>query len=230
MARSIKDDAAPPKAGHNSGKQPLSKEDHAALLQHHIGKLRAQQAEIEKLKGPYDAAKSTFTDLINGAKSDLGKAYTRKRLTALLEDFGARARDLAREEEQRFQDRIALGLPVFGVQQDLFGGAGESLPQEAKDELTWEAEGYLAGRRCDERKAPEGCPPRMDQPFLRGWDRGADETAKLFTRASEIAKPAAPAEPEEPEVDEEVEIQRQAKVLKASGFSDKTAPTDQVAA
>ena len=220
MARSKKDDAAPPQAGHNSGKTPLSKEDRAALLQHHIGKLRAQQAEIEKLKGPYDAAKSSFTDLINGAKSDLGKAYTRKRLTALLEDVGARMRDLAREEEQRFQDRVALGLPVFGVQQDLFGGAGETLPQEAKDEIAWEADGYLAGRRVDARAAPEGCPPRMDQCWLKGYDRGQEETAKLFTRASEIAQPAVEAEPEEPEP--EFDADAEARKLKRSGFLDTT--------
>lgn len=220
MARSIKDDAAPPKAGHNSGKQPLSKEDHAALLQHHVGKLRAQLAEIEKLKGPYDAARSTFTDLINGAKSDLGKSYTRKRLTGLLEDVGARLRDLAKEEEQRCQDRIALGLPVYGIQQDLFGGAGETLPQESKDEIAWEAEGYRAGRRVDERKAPEGCPPRMDQSWLKGYDRGAAETAKLFTRAGELAKPAAEPEPEEPEP--EFDADAEARKLKRSGFLDTT--------
>lgn len=229
MARSIKDDAAPPKAGHN--KPPLSKEDKAAILQKAIAEIRKCQAAEEGPRAELKEAQAATTAAFNQLKVDLGKNYTRKYVQTLVEDFSTRLRNVAATEEQRFNDRVALGLPVFGKQQDLFDGAGATMPQEAKDEIAWEADGYLFGRRCDERKAPEGCPPRMDQAWLKGYDRGQDETAKLFARAEEIAKPAAPAEPEEPEVDEEAEIRRQAKALKDSGFTDKTtAPAEQVAA
>lgn len=212
------DEGKPQRTGHS--KTPLTREEKAALKNFHIRKLLAIAAAIETVRGPFDEAKAAHTAQFNQAKADLGKAYTRKRLTALLEDVGARLRDLAAEEEQRFQDRIALGLPVFGVQQDLFGGAGESLPQESKDEIAWEADGYLSGRRVDARKAPEGCPPRMDQFWLKGYDRGQEETAKLFARAGEIAKPAA--EPEQPAEEPEFDADAQARKLKRSGFLEST--------
>lgn len=229
MAQSLQAAAAPgqastpPAAGHN--KPPLTREEKNALLVRHIGLLRAQQAEIEKARAPFQAAQATLTDLINTAKGDLGKAYSRKHLIALCEDVGTRLRDLAREEEQRFHDRQALGLPVFGVQQDLFGGGGDAMPEEAKDEIAWEADGYLAGRRGDSPTAPEGCPPRMDQAFMRGYNKGVEENGKLLAQAGEIAKArnAPPPKPkaEEPDPGDPAELKKAAERLKANGFTKK---------
>jgi len=220
LARSIKDDAEPPKAGHN--KPPLTKEDKAALLQKAVAEIRKCQAAEEGPRAELKEAQAATTAAFNQLKVDLGKNYTRKYVQTLVEDFSTRLRNVAANEEQRFNDRVALGLPVFGKQQDLFDGAGETMPQEAKDEIAWEQDGYGAGRRVDERKAPEGCPPRMDQFWLKGYDRGQEETVKLFTRADELTKPAADPAPEEPEVDEEAEIKRQAAALKKSGFTEKS--------
>lgn len=232
MAQTLSADPKPPApAGHN--KPPLTREEKSALLVHHIGKLRAQQQLIEKARAPFQAAQSALTDLVNAAKGDLGKTYTRKHLLALCEDVGTRLRDLAREEEQRFQDRVALGLPVFGIQQDLFGGGGDAMPQEAKDELSWEADGYLAGRRADDPKAPEGCPPRMDQAFMRGYNRGVEENGKLLAQAGEISKarnaPPPPPKAEEPDPGDPAELKKAAAKLKANGFTNKSAPAQAAA-
>lgn len=227
MAQTINasDDPKTPKAGHNSGKTTLSREEKAALLNHHIDKLREQAAAVALARAPFDAAQQAMTSRFNAAKSDLGKAYTRKYLQSLLEDVGARIRNIAQSEEQRFQDRVALGLPVFGVQQDLFGGNADAMPQEARDEYEWQADGFLAGRRSDERKAPEGCPPRMDQFWLKGYDLGQAEAAAQFSKGAEVAKsltgpppkPTKAKEEKEP-ADAEAEIKKAARKLKDSGF------------
>jgi hypothetical protein len=215
LARSITatDDKATPGAGHNS-KKALTREEHAALLNHHINKLREQQAAVALARAPFDAAQQAMTSLFNGAKADLGKNYSRKYLTGLTEDVGARIRNIAQTEEQRFQDRVALAI-------------------EAKDELTWQADGFLAGRRVDERKAPEGCPPRMDQFWLKGYDLGQAEAAAQFSKGKVLAearaKPPAPPEEPKPDVDPEKAIKDAAKKLKDTGFTDR-APANQVAA
>jgi len=227
LARTINapDDPKTPKAGHNTTKPALSRDDRAALLNHHINKLREQQAAVALARAPFDAAQQALTSRFNAAKSDLGKTYTRKYLASLTEDVGARIRNVAQTEEQRFQDRVALGLPVFGVQQDLFAGGAEAMPQEARDEFEWQADGFLAGRRCDERKAPEGCPPRMDQFWLKGYDLGQSEAAAQFTKGAQVAqalagpppKPAKPKEAPEP-ADTEAAIRKAARKLKDSDF------------
>lgn len=220
MARSTNDDGPPPKAGHN--KPPLTKDEQAALLVHHVSKLRSQLAAIEVARAPFKSAQESLTDLVNSAKGDLGKAYSRKRLMSLCEDVGSRLRDLAKEEQQRFNDRLALGLPVFGTQQDLFGGAA-AMPQEKRDEFEWESDGYLSGRRGDERKAPEGCPPRMDQLWLAGYERGQDATVKSFATFDNMIAARTPSEPEEPAP--EFDPAKEARALRKSGFMD-TAPAD----
>lgn len=236
MARSSKptDDRATPGAGHNS-KNALTREEKAALLNHHINLLRQEETAVALARAPFDAAKQALTSRFNAAKADLGKTYTRKYLKTLLEDVGARIRNIAQTEEQRFQDRVALGLPVFGVQQDLFGGKSDALAIEAKDELTWQADGFLAGRRCDERKAPAGCPPRMDQFWLKGYDLGQAEAAAQFTKGKAVAearaKPAGTlkaADPE-PEVDPETAIKDQARALKKAGWTEPTAAEAEMA-
>jgi len=229
VARTLNDDSTDdpkPKAGkgHNSNppKVDLSKEDHAALLNHHIGRLRAQQSKVELARAPFDAERQALTDLINAAKSDLGKGYTRKRLSALLEDFGARVRNLMQEEEQRAQDRIALGLPVYGLQADLFGSTA---PQEQRDEFTFEADGYGAGRRGDEPTPPADVPERFVQLWMKGYHKGQEENGLQLGRVDAIIARQAPtkAEPAAPE-DAEAAADKTVRKLRKSGFMDTSAP------
>jgi hypothetical protein len=219
-------------------KKTLTREEHRAILNMHMGKIRLAALGVEEARGPFDAAKEELTAAFHEARADLGKGYTRKRLAALLDDITNRLRNLLKEEEDRFHDRVDLGLPVYGTQQDLFG-VGDTMPQEAKDEAFWFAEGALVGRRAGERKAPEGCPPRMDQHFLAGYDAGQAEVGRLFVEANEVkkrlAEPVADQKPvelnkPEPTVDEEKAAERKAVARAKASLAAMGAPANEVAA
>jgi len=185
-------------AGHN--KAPKSAEEHRQLLTHHMSKLREMLPQIEEVKGELKVLQEEFTARVNQAKADLGKGYSRKYLMGLLEDATSRLRDLMAEEERRARDREALGLPVFGVQADLFGAAGAGTPEEARDEVFWEAEGYMRGRNGAMEEIPDGTPPRFHQAVMRGFAAGQKATQDDFLAAQEIIKrrgePQADAQPE----------------------------------
>jgi hypothetical protein len=229
MARSLSagaaEPSAPPPSGHNS-KAPLTREEKAALLAHHVAILRLGQAEVEKVRAPFQAAQQALTDRFNAAKIDLGKAYSRKYLTSLLEDVGNRLRNLAAQEEQRFQDRLALGLPVFGVQADLFGDA---TTDTEKDAISAEADGYLAGRRGDEPKVPADF-SIFNAEWMAGYHKGQAANAPLQSKAKEVldARRAPPAKPAEPE-DEEETVRKTARKLKNDPkFMDRSAPAERI--
>lgn len=179
--------------GAAAARKAPTQEERDNLLVHHVGKLRLAMAEVEEAREPLTAAQQALTALFNEAKADLGKGYSRKYLQVLVIDSQARARDLVDEEKRRAHDKAVLGQPVFGVQQDLFGAENDATPQEAKDAIAIEADGYLAGRRAAERKPPKGSPPRFDQDWLRGFDRGQEENGRRFLAAQElIAKRGQP--------------------------------------
>lgn len=164
-------------------------EEHRQLLTHHMSKLRAKRAEVDQLREPLKTAQDEFTALINEAKADLGKGYTRKYLTTLLEDATTRLRNLLEEENRRARDREALGLPVFGVQADLFDNeATAKMPAEARDEIMWEAEGYMRGRNGLLQEIPDGAPPRFHPVILKGYERGQKATQEDFLAAQELKK------------------------------------------
>lgn len=183
-------------------KTKLSNEEHRQLLTHHMTRLRAKHGEIDELRAPLKEAQEEFTALVNEAKADLGKGYTRKYLTVLLEDTTTRLRNLLEEETRRARDRDALGLPVFGIQADLFDNeATAKMPAEARDELHWEAEGFMRGRNGAIQQIPEGCPPRFSQAVLRGFAKGQELTQADVLAAMELKKrqasPDADAEPKD---------------------------------
>lgn len=206
----------------------LSAEEHRQLLTHHMSKLRAKKAEIEELKSPLKEAQEEFTALVNEAKADLGKGYTRKYLTTLLEDSTTRLRNLLEEENRRARDREALGLPVYGVQADLFGDAAAKMPDEARDEVHYEAEGYMRGRAGLLEIIPEGTPPRFHQAVQRGYEKGQQATQEDFLAAQELRQRRATPEASETadlsadEPDEEEVVEEKVRKLKRSGFMERS--------
>lgn len=220
MAKALKADK-PAKgkdgSGHNS--KALSQDEREALLVHHLTKLRAQKKLLDEKKAAAAAEASTFTEMLLQAKADGG--FLRKELVELLTDSASRAKDLVAAEERRLWMRRAAGLPV-GAQLDMFGDA--TTPTEAKDELAWEADGYLAGRRADDATPPKECDPRFHQAWMKGYHAGQAFNVEQLGKAKEVlARKPEPkgslkaAEPDE-EPDPQAEAAAAAKKLKANGW------------
>lgn len=163
-----------------------AREEHRALLNHHMGKIRLASQAVDLARAPYDAARDDLTAVIDEARADLGKKkYPRKRLMGYLEDLGARLRNLLAEEQQRHQDRIDLGLPVHGEQLAL-ALSDPSVPEEARDELAWEAEGFLLGRQGKINIIPDGCPPRFHQTVMAAAIKGQELTQAAYLVAKGV--------------------------------------------
>lgn len=205
-------------------------EQHRQLLVHHIGGLRQMLPSIDAAKEALKALQEDFTSKINAAKADLGKGYTRKYMMSLLEDASSRLRNLLEEEERRAADRSALGLPVYGVQADLFSNATAAMPDEARDEIHYEAEGYMRGRAGLLEEIPEGTSPRFHQAVQRGYAAGQKATQEDYLAGQElIAKRGAPdADAEagdlnpEPDLDDPEVVDDKVRQLRRKGFMNKS--------
>lgn len=205
--------------GHNS--KALSDDEKVALLNHHLTKLRTQKKVVDELVAKLAGERQTMSGLFLDAKKD--GQWHRKELNELLVDGASRARDLVASEERRRWLRQAAGLPV-GSQLDMFGAA--DTPTEAKDELAWEADGYLAGRRGDDPTPPSECDPRFHQARLKGWHDGQARNAELLGKAKDVLarKPGAPLTADEPEAEPDLHEQakKDAAKLKDSGWMEPT--------
>jgi hypothetical protein len=177
------------KAAPKAGKAKLAGAERKARLVHHMSLLRAKNAEVEELRAPLKTAQDEFTALVNDAKSDLGKGYTRKHLMTLLEDSTSRLRDLLREENsgrstaRRWACRCSASRPTSST-----GEATAKMPAEARDELHYEAEGFMRGRNGALEPIPEGTPPRFHQAVLRGFEKGQELTRADVLAAMEARK------------------------------------------
>lgn len=191
-----------------AGPDNLGGDDEQALFISHLSKLRLQQKKVAEAKLVVDAERAVLNDLFHLAKVD---KFSRKELTAILGDSLATRRNLQAEEERRAKLRQWAGLPV-GAQGELF----DKLPEESKDEQTYEGEGYSAGLRGDERDVPEHVSPRFMQAWSRGWIAGQEKN--VWAMAASAKAKAAPAPVEQPKTDEEVDLDKAAKALKAKGF------------
>lgn len=206
--------SATPPAG--SPAVTTSREDHRALLNMHMQKIREANQKVDLARAPYDAARDDLTAVIDDARADLGKKlYTRKRLLSYLEDLGSRLRNLLAEEQQRHQDRIDLGLPVHGEQLALALG-DPAMPQEKKDEQLWEAEGFMLGRAGKLNLIPEGCPTRFHQTVMKAAEKGQELTRAEFLAGQNLRKqrsqPDATAKPVDLNKTEPTEAQKKAAI------------------
>lgn len=218
----------------------LKPEEHSQLLVYHTDRLRVAQRAVDKAKEPLKDAQEELTARFNEAKADLGKGYSRKYLTSLLEDVTAQTRDQVTEEQRRAEDRATLGLPVFGKQMDLFGAGAAKMPEEARDELFYEFEGFKRGRNGTLEEIPEGCPPRFHQAVLKGYAAGQKATQEDLLAAAELkAKMGQPdaGEGDEPDLNatpdpeaQEEAIEEGVQKLKKSGFTKREARTEELVA
>lgn len=184
--------AQPAEAGRRKHPADLTREERADLLNFHLRKLKEEHNKVELARVPLANAQAAMTAQFNQAKADLGKRYTRKYLSGLLDDYMARAKDQAEGEQQRYEDREAAGLPVYTVQPELFDGR---LPAEHRDERLYRADGYAFGRRGDEGKPPDDVPERFVQIWMEGYHEGQKEIGMQLGRAAEVRKALDAPEP-----------------------------------
>jgi hypothetical protein len=117
---------------------------------------------------------------VNEAKADLGKGYTRKYLTTLLEDTTTGCATSSRKKSAAPATARPWGCRCSACRPTCSTRATAKMPAEARDEVAYEAEGYMRGRNGFLEAIPEGTPPRFHQAVLRGFEKGQEATQEDF--------------------------------------------------
>lgn len=141
-----------------------------------LARIRPKLAEKAIIKTQLDEKAAEITEIFRLAKA---AGFERKELQGILDDLGAKKANHPEKEARRVRFRRWVGLPV-GESDELKA----STPDEVKDAMWWEAEGYRAGIRADEPKPPEGCSPRMDQAWMKGYHNGQTRNAWALSEAN----------------------------------------------
>lgn len=134
-----------------------------------VAKRSQAKQEVERAKGPYDAAKKGLSSVNNLAKA---AGFTVKELEAREEEMNRSDAENVQVFARETRHRRWLGsTSEEQVKMHLEG----STPKETMDAMDWQSRGYRDGLRGMEGKLPEGCPPRMDQPYMKGHGTGYAE-------------------------------------------------------
>lgn len=188
-----------------------------------VAQLSAAEDAIEEAKAPLKAAQAARKKIVG-----LGKAagFSAKELEKRLDEMKMGTRDMAQLEARERKQRRWLGI-LDADQADLL--TGHSAPQEKKDEAHWQGEGYKAGLRGIRGTLPPGIPPRMDQPYLQGNEKGyADYLAALEANMPKKLEVRDQAAKDFEEDNPEVDIKKAARALKNNAaFMDRTAPPEE---
>lgn len=180
-----------------------------------IAKATQTLAERDVAQVPFDNAKKAHNRIFSLAKA-ANPIFTRKYLEKKMEEMNRSPSENAEAKAMESRHDRWLGI-LTPEQQKMFTEPGT--PQEARDEYDWEARGYSMGLRGQGPTLPEGIPPRMDQPFLKGHGVGYAEYRKAL-EANVPGKPrlAQQAEADYAEDNPEVDVEAAARRLKGSGF------------
>jgi hypothetical protein len=229
MPRSkIANENSPTSGAPNGDRQEL-----VDLVAYHLARLGPKQISVAAIKADVDEviaeakqrlseAQQQLTDMFLEAKSDT--RIERDTYERAIKAQRAGARKAAKDREVWDVVCEAAGIPF---QLELLGDGGT--PTLAKDELAWEAEGYLAGRRGDDATAPKGCTGDNLQAFMRGYHKGQEENGLRLGRAQKIIEARAtpqtdaPVNLNEDDEDEDEKLDDAARKLKASGFMQRGA-------
>lgn len=149
--------------GDNSG--DLEEAERVQLISF-IARIEGAEVEVDKAKAPYDAARKTLNSIKKLAHAAGFSSEEIKRRRAEMDMTPSeKVAFVARETKHRRWLRV---IDDDQMKMHLEPGA----PIEARDEMDWQARGYSAGLRGLPSTLPEGIPPRMDQPFLKGHETG----------------------------------------------------------
>lgn len=149
-----------------------------------VSRLSGAEDEVQRAKGPYDAAKKAKNQIFALARA-AEPTWTRKYLERRIEEMNSTTRENAEMAAQEARHRRWLGI-LTEEQAKLALGA--ETPQEVKDEAHWHSEGYKAGLRGQEAKAPPECGERFLQHYLKGHERGRSDSIDAL--AKNVPKPA----------------------------------------
>lgn len=209
---------APREAVIGDNSDPHGEEAERVQLISFVSKITQADAEVESTKGPYDAAKTKRRSIIKLAEA---AGFSAARIRARMDEMNRSPveNDNIQAEERRHR----RWLGTAREKQD-------KLPLEKQDEMDWQSRGYQDGIRGKPATLPEGIPPRMDQPYLKGHETGFKEY--LGAQAAMVPKPkgasadeiartaAADFKADNPDVD----LDNAARKLKGSAFMDTNVP------
>lgn len=213
---------APPRAGGMGDNSAALEEAERVQLISFISRFDAADIEVERTKAPYDAAKkarASVRKLAEAADFSLEEIDRRRKEMSMAPS--EKVKFVARENRHRRwlrvidDDQIKMHLEP-------------ATPIEARDEMDWQSRGYSAGLRGQLPTLPEGIPPRMEQPFLKGHEAGYRDylsalQANLPKKLEVRDQAAQDFKADNPEVD----IAKAAKALaKDPAFMDRTPPPE----
>lgn len=215
--------SAPPRAADIGDNSMHGEEAERVALITYISKLTAQQAEIDKAKAPFDAAKKAMTQTFRLAKA---AGFLRKDLERRLEEMSQSSADIAQEAVREAKHRKWLGI-LDEENTELI--LSDKAPQEVKDAAHWSGAGYRDGLRMKVREAPKECHARFLQDYLKGHDKGFHD-ATLANAPKPI--PLSPAEQAKADFEadqaEAEAVDKAARALKNDPtFMDRSVPDDE---
>lgn len=183
-----------------------------------IAKATQTAAAVEEHRAPFDAAKKAHTQVFHLAKA-ANPEFTREYLLKKMKEMNRSPQENAEKKAMEARHDRWLGI-LTPEQQKMHLEPGT--PQEAKDEVDWQSRGYSSGLRGLEPKLPEGIPPRMDQPFMKGHGIGyAEYRAALEANVPGGKRLREQAAEEFKSDNPEVDLDKAARDLKKSGFMNR---------
>lgn len=201
-----KPDPAP--VGHNS---EMAEEAERIQLISFVAKATKTLAERDIAQIPYDNAKKAHNQVFSLAKAanpEWTRKYLEKKMDQMNRSPGENARFHAMESKH---DRWLGILTPEQLKMHLEGNT----PRETMDEMDWQGRGYSTGLRGMAPELPEGIPPRMDQPFMKGHGIGyAEYMAALEANVPGKSRLAQKAEADFVADNPEVDVAAAARKLK----------------
>jgi hypothetical protein len=171
-----------------------------------VSKLSQAEELIEQAKAPLKAAQKARSQIVGLAKA---AGFTAKELERRMEEMNNPARDNPDRIARETRHRRWLGI-IQPEQAEM--QLGDKVPQEAKDEAHWKAEGYKAGLRQKSSTPPTECAERFVQAFMKEHERGLKEVLEANVPGGQRLRDQAAADFKED--NPEVDVEKAARKLK----------------
>jgi hypothetical protein len=190
--------------GHNSGK--ITVDQREALWLRRLGECERVDAELEKAMAAVKEVRKKRNKVRAQTKED---GFPLELVDVVLNDMGQPAHVLQDKADLLEWLKVTAGQPVANSGPSTQGDLFERKPDEGRDLISAETDGYQAGRRALEKRPPDWVDPIHHQAWLREYDAGQERNAwalaesdKIVDRQAGFPASRPPLEPE-PEGDDE---------------------------